>query len=171
MHRLPWNEWPCLYFGLFKISLLMALKLITANPENVKTFVSLIYTKITIPYSYFISFGKMVCDVFWTGPENNSWTIMHNFIGYVLTCDWLIFLNWLKILSGWPWYVCSHCKWTSSEKHYCEKLGVTVPFEWSWSGSVIQDHSDHSTSICPRQRFISSLMCHDLSELRSLILT
>lgn len=138
VHRLPWNEWPCLYFGLFKISLLLALKLITANPENVKTFVSLIYTKITIPYSYFISFGKMVCDVFWTGPENN-------YAQFHCLCLDL----WLKILSGWPWFVCSHCKWTSSEKHYCEKLGVTVPFEWSWSGSVIQDHSDHSTSKKP----------------------
>ena len=37
-----------LYFGLFKISLL--LELIPGNPDVVKTFFNLIYTNVTIPY-------------------------------------------------------------------------------------------------------------------------
>ena len=155
MCHLPWNEWPLPLVRIVQNFFTAGFD--SSQPRQCQNIfqLDLYQHHNSLAYSYFISFGKMVCDVFCTGPDL-----------------WLAnFKNWLKILSGWPWFVCSHCKWTSSEKRYREKLMGCVPFEWSCSGSVIQDHSDHSTLICPRQRFISSFMCHDLSELGSLILT
>ena len=57
-----------LKFGLFKISLLLAL--ILANPDDVKTL------------SQFL--------IFYIILNKKNGTILHNFIVYILTCDWLI---------------------------------------------------------------------------------
>ena len=100
----------CLQFGLFKISLLLAV--IPANPDNVKTFFSLTYTNITIPQLIHILYPL------------EKWFV--TYFALVLTCDWLI----SKIDSRFCLGGLGLCAHTLSElvlkKSHCEKLGVHV---------------------------------------------
>ena len=81
----------------------LLLCLIPANSEVVKTFYSLIYTNVTIPYLHALerwftkylelteyNYGKIHCLDFDFGLVD--------------------FKIYLKILSGWPRFVQSHCK-------------------------------------------------------------
>ena len=67
-------------FGLFKISLLLAL--ILANAVVVKIFLSLIYTNFLNPYLYPLEK--------WFATYFELSTIMRNFIVLSQTCDWLL---------------------------------------------------------------------------------
>ena len=68
--------------------------------------------------SSFISFGKMVCNVFWAGSEYN-YVKFHcldlNLWSRVLNVKIFCF----KILSGWPQFVWLHCKHSAQRGQTC----------------------------------------------------
>ena len=144
---LPWNWWssPNLV-RIAQFSLLLAL--IPANPDVVKTFFSLIYYYTTSRFFVYI-----LCKNGLLGLS----TIMRNLIVLYLDLRLAYLKICLKILSGWPRFVCSHCNYEIKywqvkiesnilEKKKREKNEQTNLIMCPWAGHELTSLSVQLTS-------------------------